>query len=242
MSSKSYKFQITNNQVTQVVEIDRHGRQKQASIDWDETYSLDGRDVIKTETERDGIEITRYSDTNGDGIFVKVSESKQRTPYADRSDRDQDKDRSSDDREQAGDDSYGDHDHDHDHDNNHDDGYEYHGSNSVAFDPTQPANTMAKNVMVLDQTIASGSAGADHFVVTQLQGNLVIQGFNGLQGDKLVFDLDNGVQTLAQLVSQVSNLTMNGQDMVIDFHGGDAQLVLVGIGPFGLGLEHVSVV
>ena len=243
MSSSGYKFQITNNQITQVFEVDRYGRLERETIDWDESYTLDGLDVIKTETDHGGVEITRYSDVNGDGLFFKVSESNSDPTYTGQNTGHQDTDHSanggSSDWNEQPDNDYGSGSgSDHGMDNDHND----QGSNTLVFTGTQPAHATAQSIMVIDGSAATGSTGADHFVVSQLQGNLIIRGFNGAQGDQLVFDLDNGIQTLAQLASQVSDLTMNGQDMVIGFNGGSAHVVLVGIGPFGIGLEHVSVV
>lgn len=241
MSSSGYKFQITNNQITQVFEVDRYGRLERETIDWDESYTLDGLDVIKTETDHGGVEITRYSDVNGDGLFFKISESNSDPTYTGQNTGHQDTDHSanggSSDWNEQPDNDYGSGS-DHGMDNDHND----QGSNTLVFTGTQPAHATAQSIMVIDGSAATGSTGADHFVVSQLQGNLIIRGFNGAQGDQLVFDLDNGIQTLAQLASQVSDLTMNGQDMVIGFNGGSAHVVLVGIGPFGIGLEHVSVV
>lgn len=232
MSSKGLQFPIVNNQVTQVLEIDHNGRQKQESIDRNETYSLDGRDVIKTEVERDGVEITRYSDANGDGIFVKVSESQQ---YG--SDTGSGVSVGNGSR-----DTYRDNDNDDYDDNGYSDDNGYQGNALGFWTGLSAINTLAIGAPVGGQTLATGSAGVDHFVVKQLQGSMVIQGFNRLQGDKLVFDLNNGTQTWDQLVSQVSSVTMNGQDMVVGFQGGSAEIVLVGVDPWGVGADQVSVI
>jgi hypothetical protein len=41
----------------------------------DETWTVDGANIVKTESEHGRIETTIYSDINGDGIFAKMSKS-----------------------------------------------------------------------------------------------------------------------------------------------------------------------
>ena len=48
-------------------------------ISTNETYALQGSDVVKTETEHGFIETTTYTDDDGDGLFVKASKSYART-------------------------------------------------------------------------------------------------------------------------------------------------------------------
>jgi len=73
--NKVYRFDIANNQVVGVFKFD-DGRWKDKTFDDDgnKTYTVDGNDVIRTETKHSGVEITRYVDADGDGLFNRVSE------------------------------------------------------------------------------------------------------------------------------------------------------------------------
>jgi Ca2+-binding RTX toxin-like protein len=73
-ANKGYQFTVLNGAVTAVYEI-KNGRAKFEKMDRDETWSVDGANIIKTETEHGRIETTIYSDINGDGIFAKMSKS-----------------------------------------------------------------------------------------------------------------------------------------------------------------------
>jgi hypothetical protein len=70
---KAFSFEITNGEITAVFEED-DGVLKPDPIESGETYTLDGSDVIRTEVESFGIEIQRYSDSDGDGLYHRVSE------------------------------------------------------------------------------------------------------------------------------------------------------------------------
>ena len=70
---KGYKFVVSNGLVTAVAEV-KHGLTKTKSIKPDETFSINGTDILKTESKGSYQEISRYSDDNHDGIFLKVSE------------------------------------------------------------------------------------------------------------------------------------------------------------------------
>ncbi len=70
-----YRFDIRDGLVVGVQEWD-DGRWKNERIDADEAYTLDGRDVLKTEWEHGYNEITRYSDPENDGLYVEVSETR----------------------------------------------------------------------------------------------------------------------------------------------------------------------
>ena len=72
--NKGYQFTIVNGAISSVYEI-KNGRLKQEKISSDESWSLSGSDVIKTEYEHGRSEITTYSDLDGDGIYTKVSKS-----------------------------------------------------------------------------------------------------------------------------------------------------------------------
>jgi len=74
--SKGYRFTIDSNSIiTAVYEIEK-GKTKLKKMDGDETWSFDGTVVTKTEVDDDEIEITTYSDTDGDGTFTEVGEVK----------------------------------------------------------------------------------------------------------------------------------------------------------------------
>lgn len=68
-----YKFSITHGIVHGVMEYD-DGIFKHEHIDSNEFYTVQGHDVIKTEWKWGGQEITRYSDQDGDGLFIEISE------------------------------------------------------------------------------------------------------------------------------------------------------------------------
>lgn len=80
---KAYQFDIANGVVTAAYEFD-DGVWEPESIDDDgsETYTVDGADVIRTEVKPFGTEITRYSDTDLDGVYFRVSEQWQISPGA----------------------------------------------------------------------------------------------------------------------------------------------------------------
>lgn len=72
---KSFKFDIDIGVVTAVYALE-DGVWEQKSIDDDgsETYTVEGNDVIRTELKPFGTEITRYSDVDGDGIYLRTAE------------------------------------------------------------------------------------------------------------------------------------------------------------------------
>lgn len=71
---KLYDFGIVNGQVTQVLKTE-HGVTKNERIDAkEEVYTVQGTEVIKTETKAYGQEVTRYVDPDGDGLYAKFSE------------------------------------------------------------------------------------------------------------------------------------------------------------------------
>jgi hypothetical protein len=73
-ANKGYQFTVLNGAVTAVYEI-KNGRAKFEKMDRDETWTVDGANIVKTESEHGRIETTIYSDINGDGIFAKTSKS-----------------------------------------------------------------------------------------------------------------------------------------------------------------------
>lgn len=75
-SHKVFKFDIVDGKVTAVFEL-KDGVLKPKSIDDDgtETYVVEANgDVVRTEVKPFGTEITRYSDADGDKLFVRISE------------------------------------------------------------------------------------------------------------------------------------------------------------------------
>ena len=71
-SSKGYQFTIKNGLVTQVFEI-KNGRVKEKGIDFDESWSVQGSDIVKIEFEHGIVDTTIYADADGDGIYAKTS-------------------------------------------------------------------------------------------------------------------------------------------------------------------------
>jgi Ca2+-binding RTX toxin-like protein len=70
--SKGYKFNIQNGLITSVYEI-KNGRSKLEGIDRDESWTLDGNQVVKSEYDDGRLETSVYADTDGDGIYTRVS-------------------------------------------------------------------------------------------------------------------------------------------------------------------------
>ncbi len=71
---KAFQFTIEGDQITQVFEI-KDGVPEPKSIDDNsETYTVDGTEVVYTEIETLGIEVTRYADIDGDGNYHRISE------------------------------------------------------------------------------------------------------------------------------------------------------------------------
>lgn len=72
---KAFKFEIANGQVVAVYELkDGELKPKSLTDNGRKSYTVDGNDVIRTEIKPFGTEITRYSDDNGDGIYIRTSE------------------------------------------------------------------------------------------------------------------------------------------------------------------------
>lgn len=70
---EKYQFDVQSGQVVAAYETE-NGRTKQEHLDWNETYTVSGSQIVKTETSRYGQEITTYADDDANGLFVKVSE------------------------------------------------------------------------------------------------------------------------------------------------------------------------
>lgn len=71
---EGYRFDVdTNGSVTAVYELE-DGRVEVERIDANETWKLDGADVIQTEAAYGKVETSIYADANGDGVFQKAFE------------------------------------------------------------------------------------------------------------------------------------------------------------------------
>ena len=73
-TNNGYKFDVSGDTVTAAYELKR-GVWVTDRIESDETYTVSNSSVIKTETEHGFIETTVFDDTDGDGIYQKVSKS-----------------------------------------------------------------------------------------------------------------------------------------------------------------------
>lgn len=71
LPQEKYTFSIQNGQVTGVFEL-QNGRLQQDVISSNETYVVNGLDIIKYETSAYGLEQTRYSDVNQNGVYTNV--------------------------------------------------------------------------------------------------------------------------------------------------------------------------
>ncbi len=78
-TTERYKFDVAaDGSVTAAYEL--YGSSwKTDRISSDESYTLQGADIVKTETEHGFIETTTYTDADGDGLFAKASKSYART-------------------------------------------------------------------------------------------------------------------------------------------------------------------
>ena len=72
-SDKGYKFDISNGIVTGAYEV-KYGRVKADRIDQNETYTVDGANVLKTERDFGDVEYSLFSDSDNNGIFQKTFE------------------------------------------------------------------------------------------------------------------------------------------------------------------------
>lgn len=79
-----------------------------------------------------------------------------------------------------------------------------------------------------DDAVPFGSFGADSFLISEL-GNLRIEDFDPSEGDVLTFDKSLGLESQEHLDSLISELTQDGEDLVVDFAGDDASITLAGV-------------
>ncbi|SFE69788.1 hypothetical protein [Nitrosomonas sp. Nm166] len=71
---KTFQFTISDDQITEVFEIKDGVPEPKSVDDNSETYAVDGTEVVHTEIETLGIEVTRYADIDGDGSYHRISE------------------------------------------------------------------------------------------------------------------------------------------------------------------------
>ena len=71
--AEGYRFTIQDGSVSQVVEVD-DGRERVEIPDWNESWVVQGANVLKIETYQAVTETSVYSDLDGDGIYSKILE------------------------------------------------------------------------------------------------------------------------------------------------------------------------
>lgn len=71
--TEKYRFDIQGGSVVQAYE-NEHGTWRSESNDAGTSYQIDGTDVLKIEAKHYGQEVTRYADSDGDGLYVKLHE------------------------------------------------------------------------------------------------------------------------------------------------------------------------
>ncbi len=75
-AQEQYRFTIKNDQIVAIYEIER-GRAEREEMERDEIWSYDpiSRQVTEQEYDDGRLELTLYTDTDGDGLYVKQRES-----------------------------------------------------------------------------------------------------------------------------------------------------------------------
>lgn len=71
-SQEGYQFSFAGNLVTAVKEIE-HGVPTVKTVKSNESYSLSGTDVLKTEADGIYLELSRFTDSNSDGVYQQTS-------------------------------------------------------------------------------------------------------------------------------------------------------------------------
>ncbi len=71
--AEKYRFDIQGDSVLLAYE-NEHGTWRSETNDAGTSYQVDGADVLKIEAKRYGQEVTRYADSDGDGLYVKLHE------------------------------------------------------------------------------------------------------------------------------------------------------------------------
>ncbi len=73
---KAFKFTIVDGKVTEVFEVkDGVAEPKPIDDDGSESYTVENGVVVRTEKNAFGTEITRYTDSDGNGLYSRISES-----------------------------------------------------------------------------------------------------------------------------------------------------------------------
>lgn len=73
-SESGYQFDLATNGVVMAVHEVKHGSVEAERMDWNETWTFDGVDVIQTETQYGKVETSIYTDANQNGLFQKAFE------------------------------------------------------------------------------------------------------------------------------------------------------------------------
>jgi hypothetical protein len=73
MSDEQLKFDIENGIISAVYELD-DGVWELEDISENKTYTIEGSDILEAETYTTHIEVKTYQDSDGDGIYTRVSE------------------------------------------------------------------------------------------------------------------------------------------------------------------------
>jgi hypothetical protein len=71
--AEKYRFDIQDGRVVLAYE-NEHGTWRSESNDPGTSYQIEGADVLKIEAKHYGQEVTRYADSDGDGLYVKLHE------------------------------------------------------------------------------------------------------------------------------------------------------------------------
>lgn len=220
--SDMYRFIVDGENVVGVQEYE-HGRWEIEDIDRDERYVVDGNDVVKTEMEDGRLEVTRYTDTDGDGIFIEQKSSSENESGYDSDER-------------YDDDSY-----------RNDDTYRYDADNdddihNYWLDNTRllSTNTDDHRIMLSDGEKFSGHTGEDDFVVTKA-GNVEIVNFDVSEGDRLVFDTGRGLSSRDDLARFLKAITVDHDSIDVNF-GELGTVSLIGISPLDLSWSMVDII
>lgn len=80
-ASHGYQFSVSNGAIVGITEIE-NGYAEQEQIEYGETWTVNGNQVIKNELEHGFTQTSVYADLDGDGVFNKISQtySTQNTP------------------------------------------------------------------------------------------------------------------------------------------------------------------
>lgn len=71
-ATEGYQFDIINGVIAAVYE-SSNGQLRLKEMDVNDVWTLQDSTVVKTELDHGRVQVTTYADTNGDGIYAKVS-------------------------------------------------------------------------------------------------------------------------------------------------------------------------